>query len=120
MLLCSLLFALTAQAQWVEFEPCGLAKADKDEFIRFSGKASALDKVYIWAPSIIAVLGFSEDVTSDGVECTGVQIAGRSFYMLGTLEQTIRKLKRAREDFRMDSDCKPGRYCVDRRPFGMD
>ena len=93
----------TAQAQWLEFTPCGRPTLDIENFDvpvegfkKFSGPAPGLEVVWVWTPSIHAIVGYR--MHKGEVICTALLVAGtQQLYVLGDVNSVVDRIKKAEE-----------------------
>lgn len=88
---------------WVHFQACGLIEppgpgvALDDAYIERTRLAPHIGPVWIWVPSIQAVIGFTEKNNFDGMlRCTLIYSGANRILVVGTLQEVVNKLESAR------------------------
>lgn len=88
-----------AQGQWVKFEACGLVPQDEwrgnGEYHSKTHIAPEFGPIWVWVPSIRLVMGITEKRKIDGPACTMIESANDRVLVIGSLQETMKKLKAA-------------------------
>lgn len=91
-LLLFILWAPPALAQWVEFTPCGLTLVEGERVSQaFKGPAPNLPSYWVWVPYVVAVIAI-KPVEHDTVVCSEVITVKGGRYVLGTVDEVLKKL----------------------------
>ena len=95
-----LAISLPVQAQWVQFEACGLEPPPEKEALRSERtiKAPESGPHWIYVPAITYVMGFTEkgQLERGMMACTLIGVQGTRILVIGTLQETIKRIEKAK------------------------
>lgn len=95
-----LVITYPVQAQWIQFEACGLEPPSEGESLRSERTIPAPESgpYWIYVPSITFLMGFTEkgQVARGMVPCTLINVEGTRVLVIGTIEETIKRIKKAK------------------------
>ena len=85
--------ASPALAQWVQFTPCGLEDPQSHEYAFGvpEGPSRNLGPYWVWAPSVVSVMGF-KNIPQDGVRCSHIRTVGGEVLVIGSPSEVLERL----------------------------